>query len=293
VDWTPPQAPGLPGEGLRERKKRLMRQQLSDTATAMFLERGFDGVRVAEVAAACGVSEKTAFNYFAVKEALVMDRLEATLTALTAGLSDPGLTPVQAVLEVLDHELGAMTGWLAAQEDATHSREAILRFGDLVRATPALRAYQADMTDQAATAAAGLLAVRAGMTADDPEPQIAARALLGKPVASQAGGAEFHVSRICAPKTGRSAWARMPHTTHSCPPGRTRMPLSLTAPISSTSLDRASSSGVSAAEMTACQAGHSMASRRASPAPRRNAWSMGPVNAAAPATGDMPPAERR
>ena len=179
VDWTPPQAPGLPGEGLRERKKRRMRQQLSDTATAMFLERGFDGVRVTEVAAACGVSEKTVFNYFPVKEALVMDRLEATLAALNAGLSDPGLTPVQAVLEVLDQELEAMTGWLAAQEDATQSREAVRRFGDLIRATPALRAYQADMTDQAATAAAGLLAVRAGMTADDPEPQIAARALLG------------------------------------------------------------------------------------------------------------------
>src|SRR5215467_14772430 len=98
-DWTPAEAPGRPAEGLRERKKRLMRQQLSDTATAMFLERGFDGVRVAEVAAACGVSEKTVFNYFPVKEALVMDRLEATLAALSAGLSDPGRTPVQAALE--------------------------------------------------------------------------------------------------------------------------------------------------------------------------------------------------
>ena len=40
-------------EGLRERKKRLMRQLISDTATSMFLERGFEEVRVAEVAAAC------------------------------------------------------------------------------------------------------------------------------------------------------------------------------------------------------------------------------------------------
>src|SRR5579859_7317129 len=105
-------------EGLRERKKRLMRQQLSDTATAMFLERGFDAVRVAEVAAACGVSEKTVFNYFPVKEALVMDRLEAALGALKAGLADPALTPVEAMLSILGHELGAMTGWLAAQQDA-------------------------------------------------------------------------------------------------------------------------------------------------------------------------------
>jgi AcrR family transcriptional regulator len=183
LDWTPAQAqaqaPSLPAEGLRERKKRLMRQQLSDTATAMFLEHGFDGVRVAEVAEACGVSEKTVFNYFPVKEALVMDRLEATLAALCAGLADPALTPVQAALAVLNQELAAMTGWLAAQEDAGQGREAIRRFGDLIRATPALRAYQADMTDQAASAAAGVLAARARTTADDPEPQITARALLG------------------------------------------------------------------------------------------------------------------
>ena len=74
-DRTSSNAAGLAAEGLRERKKRLMRQQLSDTATAMFLERGFDEVRVAEIAAACGVSEKTVFNYFPTKEALVLDRL--------------------------------------------------------------------------------------------------------------------------------------------------------------------------------------------------------------------------
>ena len=171
-DWTPAQAPDRRAEGLRERKKRLMRQQLSDTATAMFLDRGFDGVRVAEVAAACGVSEKTVFNYFPVKEALVMDRLEATLAAARrarrpcahAGPGGAGGTRPR---------LGAMTGWLAAQEDATQGREAIRRFGDLIRATPALRAYQADMTDQAASAAAGSWPRARGMAADDPEPQIA------------------------------------------------------------------------------------------------------------------------
>jgi AcrR family transcriptional regulator len=63
---------------LREDKKRQMRRQLSDTATRMFLERGFDGVRVAEVARACGVSEKTVFNYFPTKEALLLDRRDAT-----------------------------------------------------------------------------------------------------------------------------------------------------------------------------------------------------------------------
>ena len=140
-DWTaghPGPGPGpVPGpasaEGLRERKKRLMRKQLSDTATAMFLERGFDAVRVTEVAAACGVSEKTVFNYFPVKEALVMDRLEATLAALRAGLADAALSPVQAALLILDRELAGMTGWLAGQEDASPARQAVRRFGDLIR----------------------------------------------------------------------------------------------------------------------------------------------------------------
>ena len=50
VDWTAPARAGRT-EGLRERKKRLMRQRLSDTATEMFMARGFDGVRVAEVLA--------------------------------------------------------------------------------------------------------------------------------------------------------------------------------------------------------------------------------------------------
>src|ERR1700748_502247 len=129
LDWAKEQAAVPSAEGLRERKKRLMRQQLSDTATAMFLGRGFDAR--AEVAEACGVPEKTVFNYFPVKEALVMDRLEATLAALRAGLADAALTPVQAVLAILDRELSAMTGWLAGQGDASRGRLAIRRFGDL------------------------------------------------------------------------------------------------------------------------------------------------------------------
>src|ERR1700733_4084748 len=118
--WTGPRSPrpgGAEAEGLRERKKRLMRQQLSDTATQMFMERGFDAVRVTEIAEACGVSEKTVFNYFPTKESLILDRLESTMAALRVGLADPALSPVEAALRILDGELGAMTTWLANQED--------------------------------------------------------------------------------------------------------------------------------------------------------------------------------
>jgi AcrR family transcriptional regulator len=156
-----------------------MRQQLSDTATAMFLERGFDAVRVAEVAEACGVSEKTVFNYFPAKESLVLDRLQTTVESLRTGLADPAVPPVQAALAILDRELTGMTAWLAAQDDPGRAGQAIRRFGDLIRATPSLRAYQADMMDQSAAVATQILAGRAGMSTGDPEPQIADRALLG------------------------------------------------------------------------------------------------------------------
>jgi AcrR family transcriptional regulator len=155
-----------------------MRQQLSDTATRMFVERGFAAVRVSEVAEACGVSEKTVFNYFPTKESLVLDRLETMMADVRTGLAEPDVSPVEAALRILDRELSGVTTWLAAQDDADQAAQAFLRFGDLIRATPSLRAYQSDMMDQFVSAATEVLAVRAGMSADDPEPQIAGRALL-------------------------------------------------------------------------------------------------------------------
>ncbi|GGS58579.1 TetR family transcriptional regulator [Streptomyces griseoviridis] len=61
--------------GLRERKKQRMYQVLSDTAVRLFMERGFDAVSVAEVAAAAEVSKPTLFRYFPAKEDLVLHRI--------------------------------------------------------------------------------------------------------------------------------------------------------------------------------------------------------------------------
>jgi AcrR family transcriptional regulator len=182
VVWSPLDRPGSEppeAEGLRQRKKRLLRQQLSDTATQMFMERGFDDVRVSEVAEACQVSEKTVFNYFPTKESLILDRWDATMASLPAALADPEVSPVEATLRVLAGELGDMTSWLASQDDPIQAGEEMRRFDRLIWSTPSLRAYQRDMTDRLAAAAAGVLAERVGMSLDDPEPQVAANALLG------------------------------------------------------------------------------------------------------------------
>src|SRR5262245_55431855 len=63
--------------GLRERKKKQTRQAIAETARALFVDRGFAAVRVAEIARAAEVSEKTVFNYFPTKEDLVFWRLKA------------------------------------------------------------------------------------------------------------------------------------------------------------------------------------------------------------------------
>ncbi|MFE7131315.1 TetR/AcrR family transcriptional regulator [Streptomyces sp. NPDC057638] len=80
--------------GLRERKKQRTRQALSDTAIALFLARGYDGVSVAEVADAAEVSKPTLFRYFPAKEDLVLhrfadheDELARVVAARPAGVS--------------------------------------------------------------------------------------------------------------------------------------------------------------------------------------------------------------
>ena len=181
VDWAAarPPASSAGAEGLRERKKALTRQRLTDTATRMFVARGFDAVRVTEIAAACEVSEKTVYNYFPTKESLVLDRWESTARALRDGLADPGTHPVDAVRRILAGELAALASWLDSQGGLAAAIRSVRRFGELIAATPALRAYQNETTNELVRMTAGLLAQRAGLAADDPGPQIAATALVG------------------------------------------------------------------------------------------------------------------
>lgn len=167
-------------EGLRERKKRMTRQLISDTATGMFLEAGFDEVRVADVAAACGVSEKTVYNYFPTKESLIFDRFEDMEADVrrTLGPDASPLSPVESVVALVVAELQRMLD-IRDDNDRPFDFVMIRRFTDLVRQTPALRAAQMEMMERVIQAAAAAMATRAGVNPEDPEPQIAAHALGG------------------------------------------------------------------------------------------------------------------
>ncbi|MEU0581280.1 TetR family transcriptional regulator [Streptomyces griseoincarnatus] len=82
--------------GLRERKKRRMYRAVSDIAIGMFLERGFDAVSVAEVAAAAEISKPTLFRYFPAKEDLVLYRI-ADHEEEPARVVREGPTPIEAL----------------------------------------------------------------------------------------------------------------------------------------------------------------------------------------------------
>ncbi len=92
--------------GLRERKKQATRQLISNVATGMFIQRGFDQVTVAEIAEAAGVSKMTVFNYFPRKEDLFLDRHADRLAELTSVVSSrpAGVSPC-AALRAHQHSL--------------------------------------------------------------------------------------------------------------------------------------------------------------------------------------------
>jgi AcrR family transcriptional regulator len=86
-------------EGRRERKKAALRQHISDVATALFLERGFDKVSVTEVAEAADVARPTVFAHFPRKEDLFFDQYPETEAQLISAVLDrpPGVSAVQAI----------------------------------------------------------------------------------------------------------------------------------------------------------------------------------------------------
>jgi AcrR family transcriptional regulator len=85
--------------GLRERRKQLTRQLISDVATELFVTRGFEQVTISQVAEAAGVAKMTVTNYFPRKEDLVFDRADAVVRHLADVIAEraPGESWLAAI----------------------------------------------------------------------------------------------------------------------------------------------------------------------------------------------------
>jgi AcrR family transcriptional regulator len=163
-----------PEDGLRERKKRRTRQQISDVATSLFVVRGFDQVKVSEIADIVGVSEKTVYNYFPTKESLVFDRTDETIERLVVALRErsAGESPTRAVLRALGEDMDDL-------EDLPDELYLFLPlFNEMIAVTPALRAAWLDLQSRLVEVATEELATFADVDPRDPEPMVAARAIV-------------------------------------------------------------------------------------------------------------------
>ncbi|WP_156702097.1 TetR/AcrR family transcriptional regulator [Streptomyces sp. Z38] len=118
--------------GLRERKKRRMYRTVSDIAIGMFLERGFDAVSVAEVAAAAEISKPTLFRYFPAKEDLVLYRI-ADHEEEPARVVREGPTPVEALKRHFLEGLESHDPVTGLNDDSD-----VLAFHTLLYGTPSL-----------------------------------------------------------------------------------------------------------------------------------------------------------
>jgi AcrR family transcriptional regulator len=110
-----------PEKGLRERKKEQTRAAIAHAAVGLFLERGYDQVSIADIAAAAGVAKMTVTNYFPAKEDLVISAAASVVPDLAAVVRGrrPGETVLGALLRFVRAELDRRAEWTALHDGVT------------------------------------------------------------------------------------------------------------------------------------------------------------------------------
>src|ERR1700742_4761655 len=153
----------------RTRKRLATRQSISDTATRLFLERGFDSVTVDEIAEAADVGRMTVFNHFPRKEDMFFDREEAiqTLAFTTVRKREPGVPPIEAIRKLAHHLVEQDHEFVMLSDDTSW-------FIKTAMASEALKARARAMRDDFTRALALVLADTVNQPPGDPNAHLAA-----------------------------------------------------------------------------------------------------------------------
>lgn len=123
--------------GLRELKKARTRKAISDLATRLFMERGYDEVTVAEIAQQAEVAVTTLFNYFPTKESLVFDEVEQREADLLKAIKSR--KEGSSILDALE-ELFAKSPIMKDEK-----RDEARNFKNFILSTPALARHAREM----------------------------------------------------------------------------------------------------------------------------------------------------
>ena len=153
----------------RTRKRLVTRQAISDAATRLFMERGFDRVTIDEIAETADVGRMTVFNHFPRKEDMFFDReQEAHDVAFEAIRSrPPGTSPIEA--------LGELAHRMADQREPAFPLFADTQaFVETAQASEALKSRARQMRDDFIRALAAILAEAADRSSDDADAHLAA-----------------------------------------------------------------------------------------------------------------------
>ena len=153
----------------RHRKRLATRQSISDAATRLFLERGFDAVTIDEIAAAADVGRMTVFNHFPRKEDMFFDREEEIQAFAFEAVRGrrPGVSPIEAT-RILAHDLVRQDHEFMLLSDGTR------RFIRTAMESDALKARAREMRDDFTRALAIVLAETSNQPTDDPNAHLAA-----------------------------------------------------------------------------------------------------------------------
>ena len=189
--------------GLRERRKQETRQAISDIATVMFVERGFDDVTIAQVADAARVAKMTVTNYFPHKEDLVFDRAEAVERHLADVIA--ARAPGESMLAAIRRDYAEAV----ARADVTLGLSSP-GFARMILSSPVLVSRVREMLDRREQALGDAIAAETGT--DNPQQRLAAALLASvhrvlAAEASRRSLAGQSREEICAILAGASARA--------------------------------------------------------------------------------------
>lgn len=157
----------------RSRKRLATRQAISDAATRLFIERGFDRVTVDEIAEAADVGRMTVFNHFPRKEDMFFDLDERGREDLLEALrhEDFPAVPIE-VLRRFAHQI------VRDKKPYVSFVPGSQRFFETIEASEHLKARVRAIRDELAAIVETALSQAVGRTPDDPDAQLAASLLV-------------------------------------------------------------------------------------------------------------------